>query len=259
MTPTESQVEEAEKVFQQAVPDGGEDVAQATGIPVPVIPRGDVNVKRAVSRIEGRASSKAANPEKKHKGVEALLGSVLAIDIANEHIPNPTYEDDSSTMRTRVAEAFLVKKAVNKEVKWKNLASGKRREAYLEAMAKEWKAWNDYGSVQVLGPDAWAQVRKTCPDLKTVPTRWVLVDKNESKRGNASYEAVPEFAKARLVVVGCFEKDQNIRKDSPTGSTLGFYMVCSKCASKRWRLRLLDAHNAFLQSGELERLLIPVQ
>ena len=73
---------------------------------------------------------------------------------------------------------------------------------------------------------------------------------------NASYDEVPEFAKARLVVVGCFEKDQNIRNDSPTGSTLGFYIVCSKCASRKWRLRLLDAHNAFLQSGELERLLI---
>ena len=67
---------------------------------------------------------------------------------------------------------------------------------------------------------------------------------------------MPEWAKARLVVVGCFEKDQNIRKDSPTGSTLGFYAVCSRCSARKWRMRLLDAHNAFLQSGELERLLL---
>ena len=213
-------IEEADKVFQSLVPDQ-EDVARATSTPVPITPRG-VDVKRAVTRIEGRASSKAANPEKKHKGAEALLGSVLSLAIREEHIPNETFEDYSSIMRTRVAEAFLVKKAVNKEVKWKNLASGRRRELYSEAMAKEWKAWNDYSSVQVLGPERWSEVKRKYPDLKTVPTRWVLVDKNESKRGNASYEVVPEFPKARLVVVGCFEKDQNIRKDSPTGSTLGF-------------------------------------
>ena len=175
-------IDAADKVFQQLVPDQ-EDVSQGTNIPVPATPRG-VDVKRAINRIEGRASSKAANPEKKHKGAEALLGSVLATVISDEHIPNPTYEDYSSTMRTRVAEAFLVKKAVNKEVKWKNLASGKRRDAYLETMAKEWKAWSDYGSVQILTPQQWKEIKDKYPDLKTAPTRWVLVDKNESKRGN---------------------------------------------------------------------------
>ena len=132
-------VEEADRIFQAAVPDG-EDVTRVTDIPVPATPRGEVNVKRAVSRIEGRASSKPTNPEKKHRSAEALLGSVLATVISDEHLPNPTYEDYSSTARVRIAEAFLVKKAVNKEVKWKNLASGRRREAYLEAMSKEWKA-----------------------------------------------------------------------------------------------------------------------
>ena len=37
---------------------------------------------------------------------------------------------------------------------------------------------------------------------------------------------------------------------------LGPYIVCSRCTARKWRLRLLDAHNAFLQSRELERLLL---
>ena len=216
LTPEQQKIELAEHSFQPTVPDS-EDVTRVTDIPVPSTPR-DVNVKSEVSRIEGRAGSKAANPQKKSRTGGALLGSVLAINISDEHFPNPMYDEFCSTAHARIAEVFLVKKAVNKEVKWKNLASGRRRDAYLEAMSKEWKAWNDYGSVQILTPQQWKVIKDKYPDLKTVPTRWVPVDKNESKRGNSSYEEVPELAKARLAVVGCFDKGPNIGKDSPTGS-----------------------------------------
>ena len=87
-----------------------------------------------------------------------------------------------------------------------------------------------YDSVQIITWQEWQKMKEEYPEQKLAPMRWVLMDKNASSRGNRSFAALPLGAKARLVVLGCFEQKSEIRSDSPTASTIGFNLVCSMCA-----------------------------
>ena len=89
---------------------------------------------------------------------------------------------------------------------------------------------------------------------RVVSTRWVLTDNNASLRD--FYPELELLAKARFVVVGCMEDTDSIRGDSPTCSLLGVHLICSVTASHRWKLKKLDAKNAYLQSGGIDRILL---
>ena len=62
--------------------------------------------------------------------------------------------------------------------------------------------------------------------------------------------------RARLVVQGCQEKATSLRTDSPTGSRDALLLTIAAASQKGWSWLLADAQGAYLQSGDIERLLL---
>ena len=94
--------------------------------------------------------------------------------------------------------------------------------------------------------------------VRAIPTRFVITDKNEALRTKESN--LPMLLKARLVVLGNFEKDSTFRRDAPTASLLAQHMVLAWAASagggprgRKRPVRKLDAKTAFLQGDEISR------
>ena len=62
--------------------------------------------------------------------------------------------------------------------------------------------------------------------------------------------------KARLVVQGCQEDKSHIRADAPAVSRGALYLTLAAAAQKGGDVSSYDAMTAYLQSGNIERLLL---
>ena len=123
------------------------------------------------------------------------------------------------------------------------------------AKAKEWAAWMQYKSVDILPPKA---VQGLPRYVQAVPLRFVITDRNDAQR--TAERPLPVDLKARLVVLGNLERDAVFRRDAPTASLLAQHLVFAWSAAggggakgPTRPLEKLDAKNAFLQGDALER------
>ena len=145
----------------------------------------------------------------------------------------------------------------SKEIVLKYLSTAQYK-LYEAAMGKEWSKWMDFDAVAVIPPD---QIRKyleenNVSEDKIVGTRWVHTDKNDGKL-SVSGKKLEIDAKSRLVVQGHQELiDHTMRTDAPAGSLLGFNIVASTAALKKWPVAKADATNAYLQSKGILRMLL---
>jgi len=97
----------------------------------------------------------------------------------------------------------------------------KEKKKVFEAMAKEWRFYQEFRATAPLKAEELTKVMKRKPPPRIIHTRWVIVAKGSGH-------------KARLVVIGCQETKSAIRTDSPTGSLLRVYIVLSYASQRGW-------------------------
>ena len=112
------------------------------------------------------------------------------------------------------------------------------------AMKLEWSKWTEFGAYKKLPAKELTELFRKNPGLRPVGTRWVLGNKG------------PRLMKARLVVQGCQEDKAQIRTDAPTGSRDALYLTLAAAAQKGWDIGSYDAMAAYLQSGNIDGLLL---
>jgi len=120
------------------------------------------------------------------------------------------------------------------------------------ARAKEWKAWQDFAAVEVLGEAESRRVRETKRNL-IVPMRWIDTDKADGKLDEDG-KPRPLEAKSRLVVIGF--RDQSLgfyRRDAPTASRLAEGVLLALAAGMGMTLELGDVKNAYFNGKQLDR------
>jgi hypothetical protein len=141
-------------------------------------------------------------------------------------------------------QVLLVGGARSKEITMESVTAAERAKV-LEAMQKEWSVYKEFQATEEITQKELDDIMNKNPGKKPkiVDTRWVLT------RKGAGF-------KARLVVIGCQEPRHNIRTESPTGSLLMVYITLTYACQKGWQLLGLDARSAFLQSANIERLLL---
>ena len=81
-------------------------------------------------------------------------------------------------------DAFFVKAARTKEKQWHSL-NGHENLLFLEAVSKQWNAWQENAAATVTPPAEakvmWRTLRKQGLQDRVMQSRFVLVDKNEGK------------------------------------------------------------------------------
>ena len=100
-------------------------------------------------------------------------------------------------------DAFLAKAARSKEKHWHGL-NGREKILFLEAISKQWDAWQENAAATVIPPAEakviWRTLRKQGLQDRVMPSRFVLVDKNEGK--STAENPLDTKASARVVVPG---------------------------------------------------------
>jgi hypothetical protein len=90
-----------------------------------------------------------------------------------------TLKDLESENRHALAEAFLTGRAARKEIKLHELGYEEHK-LYEKAMEKEWLSWMHFDAVEKLTDEQKETFYKS--ETKSVGTRWVFTDKNDSLR-----------------------------------------------------------------------------
>jgi hypothetical protein len=132
-------------------------------------------------------------------------------------------------------------------LKWKTLKKGQRKGRELDAKwfneqerqmfdvadEKEWQSFIDTGAAVIISPQAAKQIPHD--RIFSRPFRWVRT--NKDKTG----EDINLEAKSRLVTPGDVDPDGEVpveaggfRTDAPSAPQLGFHMLCSLAARRRW-------------------------
>ena len=127
-------------------------------------------------------------------------------------------------------------------------SSEERQEKMLEARRKEWANWTGFNATTVLKPSSAQEFLRSNPGTKVVPTRWVDTLKSQPWE--------PDRHKARLVVRGDLEDDENLRTDSPTCSQAMLNYTLALAAGRRWPVKGGDITAAFLQGEGITRQLV---
>ena len=109
-------------------------------------------------------------------------------------------------------------------------------------MAKEWSRREQFQATRPFIKKQFDAALKQ--GNRVVGTRWIL---NRNADGSI---------KARLVVQGCQERDNNVRSDSPTGRALAFWLALAFGGQQGWSFRGYDAKSALLPSEGLDRVLM---
>ena len=105
-------------------------------------------------------------------------------------------------------DAFLAKAARSKEKQWYGL-NGREKLLFLEAVSKQWNAWQENAAATVIPPAKaeviWRTLRKQGLQQRVMQSRFVLVDKNEGK--STAENPLDTKASARIVVPRCVDPD----------------------------------------------------
>ena len=100
-------------------------------------------------------------------------------------------------------DAFLVKAARTKEKQWHCL-HGHEEVLFLEAVSKQWNAWQENAAAMVIPPAEakviWRTQRKQGLQDRVMQSRFVLVDENEGK--STADNLLDTKPSARVVVSG---------------------------------------------------------
>lgn len=118
-------------------------------------------------------------------------------------------------------------------------------EAMQKAVEKEIGTWQRFDAVDIIPPDESQKIRKKNPE-KVISSRGVWTKKDDEKRDENEKEEL--VLKCRVVGRGFQEEyDEDLRRDSPTGSNLLVQVICSLAASRLMELTAADVRGAFLQ------------
>ena len=105
-------------------------------------------------------------------------------------------------------DAFLVKAARTREKQWHCL-HGHEEVLFLEAVSKQWNAWQENAAAMVIPPAEakviWRTERKQGLQDRVMQSRFVLVDKNEGK--STADNLLDTKPSARVVVSGYADPD----------------------------------------------------
>ena len=105
-------------------------------------------------------------------------------------------------------DAFLVKAGRSKEKQWHGL-NGREKLLFLEAVSKQWNAWQENAAATVIPPAEarviWRTLRKQGLQERVMQSRFVLVDKNEGK--STAENPLDTKTSARIVVPGYADPD----------------------------------------------------
>ena len=153
-------------------------------------------------------------------------------------------------------DAFLAEAARSKEKQWLGL-NGHEKLLFLEAVSKQWNAWQENAAATVLPPAEakviWRTLRKQALQDRAMQSRFVLVDKNESK--STAENPLDTEASARIVVPGYADPNVlDIRRDSPIAcrEAIGVLLAIGACKGReKWVLLTVDVQAAFLK-GEFQ-------
>ena len=106
-------------------------------------------------------------------------------------------------------------------------------------------------TIDIVPPDESNQIRKESPE-KVISSRGVWTKKDDEKRDENEKEEL--VLKCRVVGRGFQEEyDENLRRDSPTCSTLLVQIICSLASSRLMKLTAADVRGAFLQGLKIDR------
>ena len=166
------------------------------------------------------------------------------IELVGHSVPRPSPQRLGMQPAMEIKEVLLVGAARATEVSWWDLGP-KQQPAFNLAMEKEWAKWVQFEATKDIADDELEALRKRLGHkLQIVSTRWVLTCKGDGT------------AKARLVVIGCQERQRDIRSDAPTGSKESLMIAVIASAQAGWKTTVLDAASAHLQSDGIERTLL---
>ena len=131
-------------------------------------------------------------------------------------------------------DAFLVKAACSNENQWHGL-NGREKLLFLEAVSKQWNAWQEIAAATVIPPAEakviWRTLRKQGLQDRVMQSRFVLVDKNEGQ--STAENALDTKASARIVLPGYADPDVlDIRRGSPTACREAINVLLAISASK---------------------------
>ena len=104
----------------------------------------------------------------------------------------------------------------------------------INAKFKELKNWNDHSVYEEVDDHG----------QKAISCRWVLTEKSENGE---------KIVKARLVARGFEERNEDIRKDSPTCLKESMRLTLLVASTHNWNIKSLDIRSAFLQGKEISR------
>ena len=149
-------------------------------------------------------------------------------------------------LHARVAYATTRKdqKALVREIPW-HMIPEEQREAFREALIKEWGTWVKYEAVKALDKHASAEVEQRFPS-RILPTRVCYRNKN------AASPWLPLKPKARIVCRGDKDPDLlELRRDAPTLTRAGLMCVLQiACSMVDWFIFNADITGAFLQGDQ---------
>ena len=136
-------------------------------------------------------------------------------------------------------------KALEKEIPY-SMIEEQDKQAYHEALVKEWGTWQKYEAVAPLSPEASKAVEAQFPPERILPSRVCYRNKN------AAFKWLPLKAKARLVCRGDQDPDLlELRRDAPTMTRMSLMVLMQLAASFRdWFLFTADVTGAFLQGDQ---------
>ena len=149
-------------------------------------------------------------------------------------------------------DAFLVKDARSKEKQWHSW-NGHGKLLFLDAVTKQWNAWQENAAATVIPPAEakviWRTLRKQGLKDRVMQSRFVLVDQNEGK--STAENPLDMKASARIVVPGYADPDVlDIRRDSSTACREAINVLLAISASKereKWASLTADVQAAFLK------------
>eukprot|EP00971_Amphidinium_carterae_P055201 1087952-Amphidinium_carterae.1 len=136
-------------------------------------------------------------------------------------------------------------KALDREIPWSAIPTEKR-DTYQEAWYKEWAEWEKAGAASPCTPEESKKVLEEMPE-RVMPSRVLYRNKN------ARQPSLPDFPKARLVLLGYKDPDIDdpaLRRDSPTLSRIGFMVLCHIQMALYMISCSGDATAAFLQGSQ---------
>ena len=208
---------------------------------------------RARSRSRGR--SRSPRPRERRTAVGEEDEELYVEEVKTCTDPYEYFEEsyfEGNGMQCIVEEVFLTGRMRNTEINYHKLPS-EQKVGYDASMKKEWQNWLLFDAVDRLTEE---EVAALPEGTSIVNMRWVHTDKNSKLRvpGDVTSD-IPVIPKSRLVVIGCQEKHA-IRSDSPTASLLIFNLACCMASLKGWVMMKADATSAYLQGGEITRMLI---